>query len=74
MQHRQHTAASLTFTFNLLCHGKLLLLEPAARGYKKSKLLNGIAAEANVTNDLYVTSDPCLSTGFSKSTNVQCGL
>jgi len=50
------------------------LPEPAARGYETGKLLNGIAAEAAVTTDLYATSDPCLSTGFSSSTNVGCGL
>ena len=41
-----------------------LLPKPAARGYETSKLLNWIAAEADVTTDLYVTSDPCFSTGF----------
>jgi hypothetical protein len=51
-----------------------LLPEPAARGYETSKLLNGITAKAVVTTDLYVTSDPCFSTGFRSSTNVGCGL
>jgi hypothetical protein len=40
------------------------LPKPAARGYETSRLLNGIAAKAHVTTDLYVTSDPCFSTGF----------
>ena len=47
-----------------------LLPEPAARGYEISKLLNEIGAVADVITDLYVTSDPCFSTGFSSSTNV----
>jgi hypothetical protein len=47
-----------------------LLPEPAARGYEISKLLNEIAAVADVITDLYVTSDPCFSTGFSSNTNV----
>jgi hypothetical protein len=47
-----------------------LLPEPAARGYEISKLLNEIAAVADVITDLYVTSDPYFSTGFSSSTNV----
>jgi hypothetical protein len=50
------------------------LPEPAARGYETSKLLNGIAAVEDVTTDLYVTSDPCFSTGFTWSTNVGRGL
>src|SRR4051794_27312315 len=33
---------------------------------RTSKLLNGITAEADVTTDLYVTSDPRLSTGLSE--------
>ena len=55
--------ALLLFTIFLAISGSLLL-EPVARGYETSKLLNWIAAEADVTTDLYVTSDPCLSTGF----------
>ena len=51
-----------------------LLLKLAARGYETSKLLNEIAAIADVITDLYVTSDPCLSTSFSSSTNVGSGL
>jgi len=50
-----------------------LLLGPAARGYESSKLLNGIAAVADVITDLYVTSDPRLTTG-SSSSNVIAGL
>jgi hypothetical protein len=50
------------------------LLGPAARGYVTSKLLNGIAAGADVITDLYVTSDPRLTTGFMWSTNVGAGL
>jgi hypothetical protein len=44
--------------------------EPAARGYEISKLLNEFAVVADIVTDLYVTSDPCFSTGFSSSTNV----
>ena len=40
-----------------------LPLGPAARGYEECKLLNGIAAISDVTNDLYVPSDPRLTTG-----------
>ena len=60
------------FTF-FLCHFRLLLPEPAARGYETSKLLNGIATEADVTTDLYVTSDPCFSTGFSRAPMSRAG-
>jgi hypothetical protein len=49
------------------------LLGPAARGYELSKLLNGIAAVADVITDLYVTSDTRLTTG-SSSSNVIAGL
>jgi len=38
-------------------HGRLLLPKPAAQGYETNQLLNGIAAKADVTTDLYVTSD-----------------
>jgi hypothetical protein len=31
--------------------------KPAAQGYETSQLLNGIAAKADVTTDVYVTSD-----------------
>ncbi len=44
-----------------------LLLGSAAQGYETSKLLNGIAALADVTTDLYVTSGLCLSTGFLRA-------
>lgn len=44
-----------------------LPLEPAARGYEASKFLDGIAAAADVTTDLCVTSDPCFPTGFSRA-------
>jgi hypothetical protein len=43
------------------------LLGPAARDYQLSKRLNGIAAVADVITDLYVTSDPRLTTGSSSS-------
>jgi hypothetical protein len=36
--------------------------------------MDEIAAMADVITDLYVTSDPCFSTGFSSSTNVGRGL
>jgi hypothetical protein len=55
---------ALPFLLILFAIDKLLLLELAAQGYEKNKLLNGIAAKADVTTDLYVTSDPCFSTGF----------
>jgi hypothetical protein len=51
-----------------------LLPAPEARGYEESKLLNEIAAGADVITDLYVTSDPCFSTGLDSSTNVGRGL
>jgi hypothetical protein len=51
-----------------------LLLKPLAQGYESSKLLNEIAAIADVITDLSVTSDPCFPPGFSSSTNVGCGL
>src|SRR4051794_21392206 len=56
----------LLFLLLLCATLRLLLPEPAARGYETSKLLNGITAEADVTTDLYVTSDPRLSTGLSE--------
>jgi len=56
----------LLFLILLCATLRLLLLEPAARGYETSKLLNGIATEADVTTDLYVTSDPRFSTGLSE--------
>jgi hypothetical protein len=76
MHHRQHTPATLSFRLAIcfLCHRGSILLKPAARGYEVSKLLNEIAAEADVITDLYATSDPRLSTGFSSSTIVGYGL
>ena len=44
----------------------LLLLELAARDTKRIKLPNWVAAEANVTTDLDVTSVPCLLADFLK--------
>jgi hypothetical protein len=55
-------------TGSLLCQN----LRPEVYGI--SKLLNEIAAVADVITDLYVTSDPCFPTGFSSSTNVVRGL
>ena len=45
----------------------LLLPEPAARGYETSKLLNGIATEADVTTDLYVNLRPTLIDGLLRT-------
>lgn len=41
---------------------------------KRSKLLNGIAAVADVTTDLYVNLGPMLLDGLLASTNVGRGL
>jgi hypothetical protein len=47
MQFWQHAGAARAFAFSLVAlrHCRLLLPEPAARGYDASKLLNEIAAE-----------------------------
>jgi hypothetical protein len=56
-----------------LSHHRLLLLE-TARGYETSKLLNGIAAVADVVTDLSVTSDPTLNNGLLIEHHCQSGL
>ena len=68
------SARCLCFFRTLLDHLGSPLPEPAARGYEASRLLNEIAAVADVITDLYVTSDPCFPSGFSSSTNVGRGL
>ncbi len=66
-------ATVLASLWPLLAITGSLLPKPMAWGYETSKLLNGIAAWADVTTDLYVTQDPSLSTGLSLSTNVGRG-
>ncbi len=46
VQNRQHPSARSWLGFGLAGHLRLLLLEPAARGYVTNKLLNGIAARS----------------------------
>src|SRR5260370_24622803 len=67
MHHLQHPATRLSFTLALPGHLSLPLLGPAARGYESSKLLNGIAAVADVITDLYVTSNHPLPPRSSSS-------
>jgi hypothetical protein len=64
----------LLFCALFLAISDSLLLGSAAQGYETSKLLNGIAAVADVTTDLYVNLGPMLLDGLRASTNVGRGL
>src|SRR5271170_6004608 len=63
VQNRKHTCARSSRKSSLISHRGSFLPERAAQGYEKCKLPNGIAAIADVTTDLYVISDPRLTTG-----------